>query len=379
MIGHSSCLVRASGKLILCDPVWRDHRPYENFLTFPSQVNCDDILPQIEACTVSHGHLDHWTPEILEDLPCFVHIMDGRPRLVSTLADHSPVVEVPRRKWVDLCDGVDIFFVDHPTNTVDSACIIRGTDITVYVGSDCFLDKNRCMAIANATQIIDVACIPYSFVHHYPALIEMDASRKNEEARRLKKQSLDQARMFVETVRPKVVVPFGNNLLYCEGPDHPLNAYLAKPEELYNALPMNAGDFLLKQNGIMIPHQFPVDEKSEWRPLPPMDFKVELSDAEHVSIIERVRKAAKNAPGHAIVVNDVVVIDCDARRAYAGTMEGILRDKKVHRFYFDAPVFHQWASGSITFESALGSRRFKYSRSPDEYSVVISEFWANFL
>lgn len=363
-IGHSSALIKIKDDLILFDGIWEmlgEAPPYENFIFYPKQADCAEILPLITAAIVSHEHLDHWSAAILEALPCGVHVMDGRPRLVERLAAHAPVFEVPRLKWTNLTENVEVFFVPNPRNTVDSSCLIRGNGFTAYLGSDNFLDRGLCQTVAMAGGTVNVACIPWQFVHYYPALMEMEPSKKKEEAFRLKRQSIDQAKMFIDIVRPREVIPFGGNLLYCEGPDHLLNVFLAKPEDLV------AGS------------QIKTEETPEWRPLPPMDFKVELTDEELLSIIDRVHVAGARAPDHVIVVNDVVTIDCDSKHVYDGVMEALLRDKKVHRFYFDSPVFHSWARGSQTFEQALGSRRFKYSRAPDLFEIEIVEFWANYL
>ena len=273
-----------------------------------------------------------------------------------------------------------MFFVPNPRNQVDSSCLVRGNGFTAYLSSDNFLDRNLCQKVSEAAGLVDVAFLCSAFIHYYPALMEMDQTKKVEEAHRLKRKSLDEARMFIDIVRPRLTIPFGNNLLYCEGPTHPLNAYIAKPEELAGSYPLRAGDYALKAGGFMAAKldDAPVPPP-EWRPLPPMDFAVELSDRELVSVISRVRKAARNCPGHAIVVNDVAVIDAQERRAYEAPITSILRDRKTHHFWLDAPVFHAWARGKIAFEAALGSRRFKYSRSYEEFDSKIVDWIAEFL
>ena len=381
-LGHASALLKIGKELILCDPIWempKEPKPYENFLFYPHQVIATEILSRITACVVSHEHADHWSPSILKKLKCPVHIMDGRPRLRDRLGSHAEIIERPAKKWSPLVGDVSVFFVPNPKNTVDSSCLIRGKDLCIYAGSDNFLDRNLCQVVATATKHVDVACIPYACVFYYPHLLEMDESKKKEEAIRLKKHSLDEARMFIDIVRPGIAVPFGNNLFYCEGPNHPLNAYLAKPSELWGALPLAGGDYVLKRGSSLVPFLFPVEFLNEWEALPPMAFSVELSDKELTSIMSRVRKAPGVIPWHAIRVNDVVTIDAHSRRVYEGLAESIVRDRKLHYFWFDSSVFHAWASGKITFEGALGSRRFKYSRNPDEFNPSLADWWANHL
>ncbi len=379
-IGHSSALLKIGKKLVLFDGVCGDHSPYENYIFHPKQVDFTEILPKVTVDLRSHCHADHWSADILEKLTCSTFIMDGRPSFRATLAKHTDVVEVPRLTWHTVAPGVEAFFVPNPRNQVDSSCLVRGNGFTCYLSSDNFLDRNLCQKVSEAAGMIDVAFLCYAFVHPYPALFEMDAAKKTAEAHRLKKQSLDQARMFQEICRPRLTIPMGNNLVYCEGPEHLLNKFLAKPEELAGSYPLRAGDYALKVGGFMAAKldDAPVPPP-EWRPLPPMDFAVELSDRELVSVISRVRKAARNCPGHAIVVNDVVVIDAQERRAYEAPMTALLRDRKTHHFWFDAPVFHAWARGKIAFEAAMGSRRFKYSRSYEEFFPGIVDWWSEFL
>ena len=379
-LGHSSALIKIGKELVLFDGVCGDHSPYENYIFHPQQVDFTEILPKVTVDLRSHCHADHWSSDILEKLTCPTYIMDGRPSFRATLAKHTDVVEVPRLTWHSVAPGVEVFFVPNPRNQVDSSCLVRGNGFTAYLSSDNFLDRNLCQKVSEAAGLVDVAFLCSAFIHYYPALMEMDQTKKVEEAHRLKRKSLDEARMFIDIVRPRLTIPFGNNLLYCEGPTHPLNAYIAKPEELAGSYPLRAGDYALKAGGFMAAKldEAPVPPP-EWRPLPPMDFAVELSDRELVSVISRVRKAARNCPGHAIVVNDVAVIDAQERRAYEAPITSILRDRKTHHFWFDAPVFHAWARGKIAFEAALGSRRFKYSRSYEEFDSKIVDWIAEFL
>jgi L-ascorbate metabolism protein UlaG (beta-lactamase superfamily) len=380
-IGHASALIKAGKDLILCDPIW-NAEPYENFIFYPKQIVCDEILSKVTGAIVSHEHADHWTPEILERLWCPVFVMGGRQRLVDRLSQHANVKEVKKQIWTTVGLESEIYFLPNPRNTVDSSCLVRRKDFCAYIGSDNFLDRNLAQDAFKASNgKIDIAALPYSFVHFYPALMDMNESKKKEEAIRLKRQALDQARMSIETMRPSSVIPFGANLFYCEGEDHPLNAYLAKPRELYLSNGMKAGDYVIKDNGKV--WQYYANESDDkfppWKPLPQMEFAVELSDIDMVSIINRVRKAPESVPENAIIVNDAVIVDCDTRRVYDGSKNAILKDRKIHKFYFDKKVFYDWAAGKITFETALGTRRFHYSREPDEYSLKLMEFMSNYL
>ena len=370
-IGHSSALVRINNELFMFDPIW-DHKPYGDYWNFyPSQVNCDEILKDVKGVFISHIHEDHVCMPILKRLPkgCWIRTMEGRPnlkeRILQTGAvgeDYSPLV------WHEIKQGIEIMFVPHAFNSIDSSVFIRSKDYCVYVGSDNFLDE-KCLEQIKGIDI-DVALLPYAFIHWYPRMMNMDYLEIKQEIKRLNFQSIEQAVDFIRVMKPKHVIPFGNNLVYCDE-NSILNKWICKAEDLIKS-PIETGGYVLS-NG-----EFTLDfhnEKFPHKALPELDFNVVLEPFMIEEIRDRVKRAQKKVFNHELIINGLV-IDLE-------TLEVKVRfhddDKPCTRFDFDKEVFQDWAVGHITFEQAIGTRRFKCLRTPNEYNLQVFEFMNNYL
>ena len=371
-IGHSSALVRISKKLILFDPVW-NHKPYGDYWTFnPPQYDCDSIIGKVDHCIVSHIHEDHLCDRIISKLGVPVSIMSGRWPLTDRLSKIAFTHLHPELEWVNLNEDVQAFFVPHAFNSIDSSVFLRSKSYCVYLGSDNFLDSTMLEKLPNVK--IDVAFVPYAFIHWYPHLmVNMTEEEKFLEANRLKKQSLDQAQMFVKKMRPRLTIPFGSSLFYAEGPDHILNRCVADPEEFEGATPMFAGDYIISKGGAKF--------SDPSRSFKPRNFGPLFTDKVSITThdLERLKRQVKNASfrveNHSIIVNGVVEVDTDALQVH------LLTKAKVPytQFDFDEDVFSDWIRGLITFEQAIGTRRFKCLRVPNVYNVKVFEFMNNFL
>jgi hypothetical protein len=385
-IGHASALVRVANQLILCDPVW-DYRPYgEYWRFFPEQENCNEILDRIDFCVISHKHADHYRPEILKKLDCPIAIMGGR----DWKPDVNKFFEFAPLKWhqEDLCE---VYFVPHAFNTIDSSVFFRNkeTGYTIYIGSDNFLSVELLYAIREDIDRVDIAMVPYSFVHWWPFLQKnISDDFKYAEICRMNKQSIDQAYDFIKMMRPKIIVPFGNSLFYEAGASHILNRSLANPWNLRGASPMLAGDFILDN------HVHHALESSEPRYYLDMLYsslgEVELPElnlefAAHEMLFnypKRIMLFAKkinsieiDVEEHYLIVNGLC-IDLGTKSII---MSGESSTTPRHIFNFDRSIFEKWICGEITFEEAIGTRRFEFIREPDKYDVRIFEIMNRWL
>lgn len=379
--GHAGALIKMGSELILCDPCWNSN-PYENFFFFPKQYDCTEVLSKITACIVSHVHRDHWTPEILKILPCMIQVMAGRPKFFDALSEYNAIIELPALEWIEIRPGIRIFFVPNWHNTVDSSYLISNGQFVTYCGNDNFLDENLCKAVANAVPMVDVAQVPVQFIHYYPHLLESLSQRERwQESTRLKKEHIAKAKMFKDIVNPRMMVPTGGNLLYCDGPLHPLNVSLASQKEVSFAFPMSAGDYVLKNGEKLQPYwNSSPREEPEYKQLPDMDFDVELTPEEFRSIADRVGRAPSTLDeSHWIIINGIVRIEPWRKMMFYPAMDSDRDKKNVIEFWFDAPVFHRWARNEISFEAALGTRRFKYYRAPNIYNFKLIEYYSKFL
>jgi L-ascorbate metabolism protein UlaG (beta-lactamase superfamily) len=394
-IGHASALVRLNGKLVLLDPVW-NFKPYGDYWTFvPPQVDCSRLLPNWNGdCIVSHIHQDHLCPGIISKLPD-VSVMGGRPKLNMALYEargndddfivikHQPLVWLPLNEWVE------VFFVPHAFNGVDSSCFLRSRKdgYTVYHGNDNFLSDELIAMVRPHVARVDVAMVPYSFVHWYPQCMDMPAGEIAREQSRLSVQSLAQAYSFIEAFCPEVVVPFGNSIFYDDGPNHPLNRSLATPFSLLPGTPFFPGDFVLGSKVVRYPNDEP--EYREMlahyltRKQPPMDFSP-LS-GEHTyrtPLFDRVKHASFTVPNHVLIVNGIC-FDLEHKTVGGDRVAAVKRGDgswlDITEFKFSNEVFEQWVQGLITFEQAIGTRRFVCHRAPNAYNQKVFEWMNQFL
>lgn len=381
-IGHASALVRISGYLYLFDPVW-DHKPYGDYWTFyPKQVNCDRVIEKITAAFVSHIHEDHVCDSILSKMRNAIYIKDGRLTLVNRLgkANGYYLFEKPAFKWFPVSpkDEVEAYFVPHAFNSIDSSVFIRSKDYCVYVGSDNFLSKELLLKVAGDVPKVDVAMVPYAFVHWYPHLVMSLSEEKREaEIQRLNKQSLDQARDFITALRPKMVIPFGNNLFYSDAQDHFLNRSLAKPEDFYKEHSISTGDFVVKinDNCSEVFHDDPPRYPFEAKKFPAIEAGFTEITKERVALLKsKLGKAKPIGEPHLLIVNDLAI---DLNKPDLT----VVFDPKVPstEFKFNERELIQWLDGEITFEQAIGTRRFQCYRTPEQYNLKVFEFMNNYL
>lgn len=359
--GHASALIRISGKLILVDPCWGAYKPYgEHWKFVPEQVNCDEILPLVDACVISHIHADHVCEDILKRLDCPVLIMSGRPALKERLEVDCHVMEFVPHQWHPFWPGIEFYFVPHSFNTVDSSCFVRSKDYCVYVGNDNFLQPELLKKVRReVVGALDVALVPYAFIHYYPhCLTSLTMSERHREATRLNKQSLEQAAMFVRVMQPTIAIPTGANLFYNSGADHVLNKSLVQPSDFKEAVPMMTGDYVLGSHCVGQPmpdYSRMLEEALGHGQGEPLDTDFVPKELFHRQLPPL---------NHTVTVNGLLV-----SRGTTG---------ETH-FKLDRPVFGQWLRGEITFEQALGTRRFTYSREPNVYNLEVVEWYSKFL
>lgn len=369
-IGHSSALVRLSGKLILCDPVW-NHRPYGKFWKFvPEQIDCDSILDKVDACFISHIHEDHLCEPILRKLNCPIYIGENRPELTSRLLKTSlDIFTFPYFKWLHCLPGVQVYFIPHAFNSIDSSFFLRSNNFQVYFGNDNFLDEATCLRVQNDVGPTNVAMVPFAFIHSYPFLLQnLDETERTHEIHRLNWQSLDQAGLFLSIFPVQKLIPFGANLFYDDGADHILNSSLVSPFTFATRAPFAGSWFTEINEKYMGPStdniwkQFLEDELTKKQDYIVFDIGLNFG---LTMINERLKKTAPLSFDHEIAINDSIIIN--AKTCGIKSMDRPPKDP-FHRFMVDGPILKEWLDGKLTFEQVIGTRRFVYWRYPNEYN-----------
>lgn len=387
-VGHASALARINSKLILFDPVW-NHEPYDKYWKFiPEQVNCDEILDKVDACFISHIHEDHVCDRIIAKLKytCEVFIMDGRPNLTDRLRKlDAQVYRMTPKMWHGTGGlGFEFYFVPHAFNSIDSSVFIRNpeTGFTIYHGNDNFLCESALVQLCKDVPRVDIAMVPYAFIHWYPALMKnMSGAEKYVETRRLQRQSFAQFDSFLKYMLPKRIIPFGNNLFYNGGAAHILNQMLPMPHDL-DIGPLITGGMILSDgvsDGLSSSAEGYRDYVTEHLGTDPHPKMVLWSQDKHspdiIAMINAKISTAEKIPDNLLIISG---LNIDLQTIRVTRPCTVKRNFKTI-FNLDAPIFGKWKRGEITFEQAIGTRRFECIRSPNIYNLKVFEFMNNFL
>jgi hypothetical protein len=388
-IGHASALARISQKLILFDPYWGHSRPYGDHWCFaPAQINCDEILEKVDACFISHIHADHVCEDVLSKLKCPIFIMEGRPNLKAKLEAicSSTIVELEKFKWAKINDQYEVYFVPHEFNAIDSSCFVRSRDFCVYHGNDNFLSLETVRKLMPEIGPVNVAMVPFAFIHWYPHLLTNITKEEREiELERLTEESWGKASIFKAHFDPDVVIPFGANLFYSGGMDHVLNKSLCSPFDItLDALV--TGDWAVKKDDYFkTVFNFCGDgnglagREKNWNDKVRDEVKRHfvVKKNPHVQVrwdhIKRALlklKAAKfTVPDYSIVVNDLVFNLDDLCVAYDQ-----FPPANYIRFTIEPEQYLEWLEGRLTLEQVIGTRCFTAERVPNVYNPKVFDF-----
>lgn len=377
IIGHASALIRINSKLILFDPLWDPHNPYDSWKLIPANIDCSDILHQVDAIICSHEHKDHTVLPILTKAQKTVHIMGRRPQFKKLLRSAKLEVEeyVPGY-WLPMVGltEVEVYFVDHPTNKIDSACFLKSDKFCVYLGNDCFLDQAKINEIKCDIGKVDVALVPYASINFYPHLLRnLTDGEKENESKRLNDDNLYKAKLFIDEFRPMWTVPTGANLFLDQGASHPVNSNMTMPcavEPNY----LLAGEYILADTLPKMDTQILSLEEMIDVLLPNKatnyDFSYSLQEEDLPLIADKVKASKITVKDFRIQIQDMV-IDLENLTV---TLNKYCKDPYV-KFHVDRKYIDRWITGKVSFQDLLGTWRFEYERHPNERRIDVERFW----
>ena len=400
-MGHASILAVFSGKKILFDPVILS-KPYANsWAFFPAQV-ADQSVFEVDAVVVSHIHQDHYDLEYLKALngKARIVVVGGRPSFIEDLRLNGVknLLIVEPESVTEILDGVRMYGVTHESNGIDSSAIVFNDAFCVYHGNDNYLQPDSLMKFTRVVPRIDVACIPYAYIHWYPFLLEYgegQAADKLSEGDRLVKIYMDDCLNSIRILKPKLMIPFGANLLLDDGDAYSdINLAVKTPIEFVeyaaqmapdlaeSVKPMLAGDYcglLGKELLITIGQQFdggsyrelahgflkgrPAKQNySSWQPINKQDFMANLNN-KVCRISERIENVIRVELNY---LGEHLLVEIDCLNLSARWVTEFSGDKGYHHFKLDQIASGCWLNGG-RFEEVIGMRRFTLRREPNIY------------
>lgn len=410
-IGHASILVRLNKKKFIFDVIKNTNFYNNSWLFFPSQVN-DKRIFDVDAVFVSHIHGDHYDPGLLKKIQqkkIPIYILDGRPSFNKDLKEKKinfKKIPVNQKFYID--KNVWVLGCLHEYNDIDSSLIISNDKLSVYHGNDNFITDKTLVPFKKKVGKVDVACIPFAFIHFYPYLLKTLSNKKNkDEAKRLENLFMNYGIQQAKILKPEVIIPFGSNLFHLDNPKCAMNKGVATPVDFVNYAKkfhkssknsyktMLSGTYCLKDSDKVNCYFDKISIRKFNNELEKFTFKkIKLINHKkikkkininkgHLKFIKNKIVKNKNKINHMILIsnesqtNQKICVDIKNDNVF------IYEKSKLpfnsHYFKVQDNEFNQWIKNKISFEEVLGTRRFIYERYPNNYNVKINSIYTNFL
>jgi len=400
--GHASALVVLDGKKILFDPIVLS-QPYDDaWVFYPPQI-VDPRWYEVDVVVVSHIHQDHYDLKFLRLLGPQVRVLivGQRPTFEQDIQAKAgrPVTILQPETVNEILPGVFFYAVNHESNGIDSSAIVYNDRFCVYHGNDNYLQPASMRKFTEVGPHINVACIPYAYIHWYPFLMEYEAdglAHKEAERARLVNHYMDDCLNNIDILRPDVAIPFGANLLIDDGNMRSeINLAVQTPVEFTNyarvtrpatgqrVRAMLAGDYCgIDADGSLAVTIARAYEAEEYRDaaqefLAARPQKTAQQDGPAVDLAHFIERLNGKLAGAGAPIDNVIRVDLDYRGgkvrieidclSYRARLVDAFDDARpYHHFKFDPVGSADWLNGK-RFEEIIGMRRFTVKRVPDLY------------
>lgn len=401
-MGHASVLVCLNGHKILFDPVVLSAPYGGSWVFYPPQI-VDPSVFHVDAVVVSHIHQDHYDVDYLQSLgeKTKIVIVGGRPSFEADMIANSinNVTVVEPETVTEILDGVFLFGVLHETNGVDASTIVFNDNFCVYHGNDNYISPASVKKFVDVGPRINVACIPYAYIHWYPFLLkneDEDPAAKEAEGERLIRHYMDDCINVARIMGPELVIPFGANLVLDDGDAYSdINVAVktrlefceyvqSEARDLSDVVkPLLAGDYCGPADGALELVIHGSRDGALYRseanaflqgrtPRTPDPKWQALDKALFLSNLRKKLSGMESRPNHVIRIeldylgeNLKLQINCSA--ATADWVDGFSGDLPFHQFRLDPIASGEWLNGR-RFEEIIGMRRFTVERVPNDYA-----------
>ena len=397
-VGHASILIRLSGKTILCDPAGMSDPYFNAWYYYPDQKISKELL-SVDYVFISHIHKDHLDEIYLQNISSHtkVIILDKRETLQNELKSLKVKFQIiGSDNSYNLYDDVYIDGFVNSVNKIDSSALFYNESFSVYHGNDHWADIIEVHQSLKERDL-DVACVPFAFVYWYPfEFTNLTREERDAEATRLIDQHLDYAADFVKKIEPRLMIPFGSNLVHFTGAYSECNLAVKTPIEfLHYALdkipqlshvvePLHADDYITCQNKKL----YVTKEKrsiKEYRDSmngyiqhcmyknDPEHYFKKFEMVDKISFLKVIKSRANKIPAldQVLIVESQCknrILSIDFRHGdikFITNKDKNLIDTNYHIFTLDPYMSKAYFSGKVNFDAVLGTRRFKVYRDPD--------------
>ena len=414
-LSHASILVRLSGTTILFDPVLAEPPHFGSWLFYPP-MHFSELLSEVDYCIVSHQHKDHYDPNFLRLLSqnTQILIVSGRPHFEDLFRQENITFSLmPSHKLFNLEGDIYVYCANHESNGIDSAICIRNNNLSVYHGNDCYLSSEVTLRIREGFGPVDIACVPFAYIHWYPFLVNnMTTKEKEVESDRLVSSYMKLALDQIRCLNPSIAIPFGANMFYNDGVDTDHNKCVLNPIDFKDfadqhatdisssVMPLFAGAIIrpdncneqtsLKVSGGLLSREKLLDGFASYLSevnnnkefVSPLLNAYPLSNSEIISIISaRLAKSlVDNLPtlNHSIYISSScspTIIEIPLDGSDPRIVTSILsNDSPYHHFILTTTAFNAFCSGQFSLGELVAASMFTLTREPNTYSQDVLKY-----
>jgi L-ascorbate metabolism protein UlaG (beta-lactamase superfamily) len=417
-VSHASILVSLNGKKFLFDPVLAKPPHLGSWLFYP-EMQRDYRMLEVDGVFVSHQHQDHYDVDFLKMLPksTVIYVVAGRPQFNKMLRDEAiSFVELPENQSFDLGSGIFCTGILHEYNGIDAAIAISNGRFTVYHGNDCFVSNEKLKVIRDNHPIINVACIPFAYVHWYPFLLEgVDETWKTAEADRLINRYLNFGLQQIEYFQPEVAIPFGANMFYCDDVSSEHNKAVVSPFDFKNHAVNSAfslerriftlfsGDMIFSNDDRqerrleVIQEEYSKEDlyrgfgefltrvKEEGTGFDPTAIEqIPAHALQDLSFISERLLPVTALPDHQIYISNMDnpsfgIVGIDLKRRLVEKKALIDESLPFHHFRLTDLAYKAYFSQRFSFNEIIASSRFRLIRQPNDYRLDVLKVVNNVL
>jgi L-ascorbate metabolism protein UlaG (beta-lactamase superfamily) len=412
-VGHASILVRIDSKFILYDPAGCSADSFfYSWFYYPEQYLLDEMIEVLDYVIVSHCHKDHLDSKFLKKLKSNTEILVYD---IESLKRDLDIANLNYRTIPDshfqLTDNISIKGFINTSNNVDSSSLIYTKNFCVYHGNDNWASVDDILVACEGMKI-NVACVPFAFVHWYPYLFtNMSEAEIKKESDRMVNLHFEYAVNFLKKVNLDYMIPFGSNLSHDSDALDISNTAVKNPFEFKDyvrknypdlsvlVLPIYSDDFIIKKdnkyriqkkerNKLAFRNEindYLTSEKHQEKKRNYFNKFEILSNDKFKKVIEnRINKSIPKLNSEILIVSKAknTVLKIDFLRQTMSVLDqfdekSYSSDKLTHIFQLDEIGTKLYFSGKVYFEDILGARRFKVFRNSNYHCKETFSFFSN--
>ncbi len=248
MVSHASVLIDDDPIVLLTDPWFMGEVFNESWSLLSTPALTPTTLQGVTHIWISHEHPDHLHFPTLKAIPAeqkaTITVLYQRhfsSRVFEALISlgFRQVIELPLGRWLDL--GGDVSIMCCSVGTIDSLLAVRSASGTVLNVNDCVISPWVARTVARNIGAVDVLLPQFSIASWAGNPGDSKIAAADEVLRR--------ARLYIQTFKPKVTIPFASFVYFSHDENRYMNAWINTPDRVCEQLSGTATQLQFLYNG----------------------------------------------------------------------------------------------------------------------------------